>query len=256
MNNRNQPKNLRRDLETIVYDDIDSCPYIKGNASRTPMRYQHRRLSSEEMDRSFSSGDRRVGFMLYHPECPNCSACEPIRVPVGSHKATKSMRRILRKNSDLYVELGIPKCDEQRLNLYNRHKFERNLSANEREMTAVSYEGWLINSCQETKEFRYHLNGELIGISIVDIGAYDMSSVYFYFNPDYSSRCLGTFSALFEMDWMRKREMRYYYLGLYVEQCQHLSYKSRYYPHERLIQGDWKRFETSKTTPEQARQIK
>ena len=65
------------------------------------------------------------------------------------------MRRILRKNKDIKVEIGPAICDPQRIALYNRHKFERNLASSERRMTAASYEGWLINTCVETKEFRY-----------------------------------------------------------------------------------------------------
>ena len=57
-------------------------------------------------------------------------------------------------------------------------------------------------------------------------GEKDISSVYFFFDPDYSKLSLGTFSALYEIDWMRKRGMRYYYLGLFVESCAHLNYKA------------------------------
>ncbi|MGC6507819.1 MAG: arginyltransferase [Myxococcota bacterium] len=252
MNHRNPNNPLFKDRETVVYDDIDDCPYIRGNQMCTPMRYQHRRLTAEEVDQSLALSDRRVGYMLYRPSCPNCNACEAIRIPVRDFQMSKSMRRILRKNKDIKVEIGPAICDEQRIRLYNRHKFERNLASSERRMTVASYEGWLINTCVETKEFRYFLNDELIGVSLVDFGARDVSSVYFYFNPDHSNRSLGTFSALVEMQWMKHREMRYYYLGLYVESCQHLNYKSRYYPHERRVLGEWKRFENASITRTEA----
>ena len=243
MNHRKTTNPLFRDRETVVYDDVDDCPYIRGNQMCTPMRYQHRRLTAEEVDQSLALSDRRVGYMLYRPNCPSCNACEAIRIPVKDFKLSKSMRRIMRRNSDIKVEVGPAICDAHRLELYNRHKFERNLASSERKMTAASYEGWLINTCVETKEFRYFLNDELIGISIVDFGARDISSVYFYFNPDHSDRSLGTFSALVEIQWMQRCEMRYYYLGLYVESCQHLNYKARYYPHERRVLGEWRRFD-------------
>ena len=60
-----------------------------------------------------------------------------------------------------------------------------------------------------------------------------------FFDPDYSYRSMGTFSALYEMNWMRERGLRYYYLGLFVEKCLHLNYKSRFYPNQRLVNGDW-----------------
>lgn len=252
MNNRNPYDPLFSDRETVVYENIESCPYIKGNKMRTPMRYQHRSLTAEEVDNSLALSDRRVGFMLYRPSCPSCVSCEAIRVPVHDFNPSKSMRRILKKNKDIDVELGPVLCDAQRVNMYNRHKFERGLASSQRKMTQSSYEGWLMKSCSETREFRYFLSGVLIGVSIVDIGARDISSVYFYFNPDYSDRSLGTFSALIEMQWMLKHEMRYYYLGLYVQSCSHLNYKSRYYPHERRVLGEWRRFDSASVNREEA----
>ena len=63
---------------------------------------------------------------------------------------------------------------------------------------------------------------KVIGVSILDFGEQDISSVYFYFDPDYDDRSLGTFSTLFEIQWMRVQGLRHYYLGLYVE-CSHLN---------------------------------
>ena len=45
---------------------------------------------------------------------------------------------------------------------------------------------------------------------------------------------------------MKEQGMRYYYLGLYVKDCSHLSYKARYYPHQRLIDGKWVDFTNRK----------
>ena len=67
----------------------------------------------------------------------------------------------------------------------------------------------------------------MIGVSILDFGEQDISSVYFYFDPEYSNRSLGNFSVLFEVEWMKQQHMRYYYLGLYVAECSHLNYKAQ-----------------------------
>ena len=76
-------------------------------------------------------------------------------------------------------------------------------------------------------------------MSIVDVGARDTSSVYHYFDPDMSHRSMGTFSALVELAWSRTRGGRYHYFGLYVSGCPSLSYKDRFKPHERSIDGRW-----------------
>ena len=133
------------------------------------------------------------------------------------------------------------------MDLFNRHKLERGLSKNERAYSKVQYERWFIESCTDTREFRYYLGERLIGVSILDFGEKDISSVYFYFDPALSDRSLGNFSVLFEIEWMKQQQMRFYYLGLYVAECSHLSYKARFYPHHRMIEGAWRAFPTRKT---------
>ena len=232
--------------ERIVYDGIDPCPYIDGQRQRTPLRYQFTDITPEALDNSFDGGDRRVGRMVYRTDCPTCTACEPIRVPTQDFRSSKSQRRILRKNEDVRVLLAPATFSPGKLTLFNRHKLERGLSKKERAYTRSGYERWLIESCVDTREFRYMLGDKLIGVSILDFGARDISSVYFYFDPDYDDRSLGTFSALFEIQWMRSQGKRYYYLGLYVGECSHLNYKSRYYPHHRLIGEQWMQFTSRK----------
>ena len=79
--------------ERIVYEELESCPYIEGESSLMPLRWQLWRLSPSEFDRSLAQGDRRVGKMLYRTGCPNCKACEPIRVPVRTFQMRKSQKR-------------------------------------------------------------------------------------------------------------------------------------------------------------------
>ena len=132
---------------------------------------------------------------------------------------------------------------QEKLNLFNRHKLERGLSTTERAYSKQQYERWFLETCTDTREFRYYLGDRLVGVSILDFGEYDISSVYFYFEPEFSNRSLGNFSVLFEIEWMKQQKMRFYYLGLYVSECSHLNYKSRFYPHHRLIQGSWRVFQ-------------
>lgn len=241
--------------EQIIYNGIDPCPYLEGEKSRTPLRYQFKFLSPMDTDRSFSNGDRRVGRMLYHTECPACIACEPIRVPVQEFAPSKSQRRIIRKNSDLRIEQNRAHFSWEKLDLYNRHKRLRGLSKNESNMDQKGYQRWFIESCLNTQELCYYDKDRLIGVSILDAGEKDISSVYFFFDPDCSDRSLGTFSALYEIQRMKEQKMRYYYLGLFVEECSHLNYKSRYYPHHRRIQGTWLSFADKSISKEDAPEV-
>lgn len=223
----------------MVHDELEPCPYLEGQVARLPLRWQLERLSGEEFDRALDQGDRRVGRMLYRTSCPSCRACEPLRIPVATFVPSRSQRRVLRRNEDLRVELGPATFSEEKLALYNRHKFERGLARREQPMDRRGYEGWFLRSCTRTLEMRYLEGDRLVGLGIVDLGARDASSVYFFFDPDASRRSLGTFSTLCEIDWLARQGGRYHYLGLYVADCRHLAYKAGFHPHERRIDQGW-----------------
>ena len=101
-----------------------------------PLRYQFVDMTHDGLDESLSGGDRRVGRMIYRTDCPTCTACEPIRVPTQTFKASKSQRRILRKNEDVRVLMAPASFSAEKLRLFNRHKLERGLSS-KREPTPV-----------------------------------------------------------------------------------------------------------------------
>ena len=238
--------------EQLVYQEIEACPYLPNRQACMPLRWQMRPPTPDEFDESLCEGDRRVGRMLYRTQCPSCNACEAIRVSVADFHPSKSLRRVWNSNQDVVVKLAPAVFSEDRLSMYNRHKIERGLSKTNRPMSRQSYDNWFLYSCADTREFRYFIDKKLVGISIVDFGRNDISSVYFFFDPDFSNRSLGTFSVLHEINWMRERGMRYYYLGLYVEDCANLNYKGRFYPHQRLINNKWHLFENAKTSREKA----
>lgn len=232
-----------RPREHVLYDEPEPCPYLPGRTARMPLRLQLRPLAPATFDELLAQGDRRVGQMLYRTACGACAACEPIRLPVADFVPTRSQRRALHKNRDVVVEAGPATYSAEKLALYNRHKRERGLSHSDEPMTRASYEGWFLATCVSTVEMRYSVNGRLIGVGILDLGERDASSVYFYFDPDEAPRSLGVFSALMELAWLRSRGGRYLYLGLWVEDCRHLYYKASYAPHERRIDGEWRRFD-------------
>lgn len=229
--------------ERLVHDGLQPCPYRPGQVARMPLRQQLRLLSLEETDERFARSERRVGTCLYRTECPSCRACEGLRVPVREFRPSRSQRRVAKRwEGHSRVDVVPPSWSEEHLRLYNRHKGERGLrGADDGEMTAASYVGWLVQSCSLTVEMRYHYDERLVGIGVVDLGRASASSVYFYFDPDLADLSPGTWSALQEIELCRRTGREFLYLGLWVEDCGHLSYKASFRPHERLRAGSWLR---------------
>lgn len=81
----------------------------------------------------------------------------------------------------------------------------------------------------------YRLDGKLIAVGVIDILPKCVSSVYFFYDPDYSFLSLGTYGSLREMELVRSLskqspELSYYYMGFYIHSCPKMRYKSRYSP--------------------------
>ncbi len=231
--------------EKLVYDGLQSCPYLPGQVARMPLYRQLVPLSLDRADVRFANAERRVGTCLYRTECPTCSACQGLRIPVHDFTPSKSQRRVANRWAEHgRVELGPVTFTEEKLELFNRHKRERGLTDEEGDaMDPLGYIGWLVHSCVLSVEMRYFFDEELVGVGIVDLGRTSASSVYFYFDPDRSDLSPGTYSALEEVGFCRRTGRDHLYLGLYVADCRHLSYKASFHPHERLLDGDWRRFD-------------
>ena len=77
---------------------------------------------------------------------------------------------------------------------------------------------------------QYWLNEKLIAINVIDILPNCVSSVYFFYDPDYSFLNLGTYSSLREIELVRKLNkfnpsIKYYYMGFYIHSCVKMRYK-------------------------------
>nr|XP_048311098.1 arginyl-tRNA--protein transferase 1 isoform X8 [Myodes glareolus] len=77
---------------------------------------------------------------------------------------------------------------------------------------------------------QYWLDGKIIAVGVIDILPYCVSSVYLYYDPDYSFLSLGVYSALREIAFTkqlheRTSQLSYYYMGFYIHSCPKMRYK-------------------------------
>ncbi|XP_003513332.1 arginyl-tRNA--protein transferase 1 isoform X6 [Cricetulus griseus] len=86
---------------------------------------------------------------------------------------------------------------------------------------------------------QYWLDGKIIAVGVIDILPYCVSSVYLYYDPDYSFLSLGVYSALREIAFTRQLhektpQLSYYYMGFYIHSCPKMRYKGQYRPSDLL----------------------
>ncbi|XP_062071017.1 arginyl-tRNA--protein transferase 1 isoform X3 [Lepus europaeus] len=86
---------------------------------------------------------------------------------------------------------------------------------------------------------QYWLDGKIIAVGVIDILPSCVSSVYLYYDPEYSFLSLGVYSALREIAFTRQlhekaSQLSYYYMGFYIHSCPKMKYKGQYRPSDLL----------------------
>ncbi|XP_018569087.1 arginyl-tRNA--protein transferase 1 isoform X2 [Anoplophora glabripennis] len=82
---------------------------------------------------------------------------------------------------------------------------------------------------------QYWIDDKLIAVGVIDILPRCVSSVYFFYDPDYRNLTLGTYGSLREVQLVRSLhekipELSSYYMGFYIHSCQKMRYKGKLVP--------------------------
>ncbi|XP_034241052.1 arginyl-tRNA--protein transferase 1 isoform X2 [Thrips palmi] len=82
---------------------------------------------------------------------------------------------------------------------------------------------------------QYWLDDKLVAVGVLDILPRCVSSVYFYYDPEYSDLTLGTYGSLREVAFVRTLqsnapELKWYYMGFYIHSCPKMRYKASLSP--------------------------
>ncbi len=209
------------------------CPYLPGRFAREEV-FRADALPPELYHDFMDHGFRRSGVLIYRPVCDGCAECYQLRVPAQGFVPSKSQRRVMRKGSDVTVKAGKPRITKEKWKIYSDYlAFQHTSGDND---SFQDLERFLYNSPVHTYELEYRVGDKLAAVSIVDICSRSMSSVYVYYDPDFSPRSLGTYSALREIDLCRRKGIPFYYLGFYVPGCPAMNYKARFAPSEILVE--------------------
>lgn len=224
-------------MEVRLYEvDHGECPYLPDREWVTQGFYASR-IGRALYERLLADGFRRSGDSFYRNNCPGCNACTPIRVDARRIAATKSQRRVIRRNRDLNVTVEQPEFDEESYDLYQRYL--RYQHARETGDDPESFRRFLIDSPVESRMMRYRAQGVLVGVGWVDVLDDGVSSVYFAFDPPAAWRSVGTYSVFEEARLAVELGMRWLYLGFYVPGSRKMGYKASFAPHQLATNGQW-----------------
>jgi arginine-tRNA-protein transferase len=231
-----EAQEIKNDLEQYFVESSIDCPY---GLSYQALYHQalFDTLPDVLMEKYLSSGYRRNGNILYNMHCRECSNCVPIRIIPDDFTPNRNQRRTWQKNNDVEVEIGPLQCSAQNLTVLQKFLADR---YPERQGSAMEYyNGFFINHICNTYEFRYSIDGKLMGVAIADLSHAWLNIVFFYFDPEFSKRSPGTYNILFLIDFCRRQEIKFIYLGYWIDKVRSMRYKAYFKPHYLLQNNTW-----------------
>jgi len=196
-------------------------------------------VTQPELEHLLEHGWRRFGVDYFRPNCGACSSCVPTRVPTFDFAPTKSQRRARKNCASLQIELGVPRFDPERLALYHRwHRYRESLRGwEEADLSERGYRLQFAFPHAAARELTFidPVSERIVGVALSDETERAWSAIYFFYDPDWASRSIGTANVLIQIALARAKVIPYLYLGYRVAGCASLAYKQRFQPQQVLV---------------------
>ena len=235
-----------------------TCSYLPEQDERLLVFMSDTDPTIVEYDFLIGAGFRRSGTQVYRPHCVSCNACESIRLPVNSFAASKSQKRIMKRNQDLTIRISHVDKPEY-YPLYESYINQRHSDGSMYPASLEQYQGFVLSPWNNalfielyatnkhttnkhtTNKHATDVNtkDELIGVAVTDNLASSLSALYTFFKPEELQRSLGTFAILQQIELAKSLNKPFLYLGYQIDTCQKMSYKQNFLPHERFFDDKW-----------------
>jgi len=214
----------------------DKCSYLKDKEQTTHYKVIND-CSAETCQDLIERGFRRFGKMYFRPVCEDCQECQSIKIDVENFSFSKSQKRIMKKSAHFESYIQTPNLSQSHLDLFKKYHLHMK---DKKEWTYSDttpehyYQSFVTGHNEFGYEVLYFDEDKLIGVDLIDILEDGISSIYFYYDPDYSQYSLGKLSLYNQIRYAKRSGKKWIYLGYYVEECPSLSYKSEYKPYVTL----------------------
>lgn len=190
--------------------------------------YYPHALSPARLDRYLAAGWFRGGAMLYRSPviclADGLHTVINVRLNLKDYEFKGSLGRLLRKNDKLFrVEIGTPRLDARREDLYQSHReqFKGFVFETLAEFLQMGHGDNLFH----TRELRVFDGDKLVAVSYYDEGAKGIASILGLYDDDYKRHSLGIYTMLYEVREAITNNKKFYYPGYILDGHEGFDYK-------------------------------
>ena len=220
------------------------CPYLPARLERKLLTDISGPGARRLYDRLSLAGFRRSHGFAYRPACASCQACIPVRVIAEDFQPSKSQKRCQSANAGLSVVEAGARATQEQYRLFARYILSRHGDGDMARMGFQDYRGMIEETVLDSRiaEFRDE-TGRLVAACLSDWLEDGPSAVYSFFDPDLSSRGLGTYMVLWLIEEAKRRRLRHVYLGYWIRDARKMAYKAKFRPSEGFGPDGWQPLE-------------
>jgi len=224
----------------LYLNEAHSCSYLEDKSAQFAYVHPDVALNTTLYEQLIEQGFRRSGNHVYRPYCTNCTQCIATRLAVENFKASRQQRRTFKKNTDLKMTITPPIFKQTHFDLYQHYQRNRHADSEMADTTPEEYIHFLSSDWCNTLFVEFTLANELAGVAIVDLFDNALSAVYTFFDPKFSTRSLGVYAVLWQIEHAKTLGLDWVYLGYWIKECQKMSYKTNYQPIQGFINEEWR----------------
>jgi leucyl-tRNA---protein transferase len=215
------------------------CNYLEGELAQSVFVHPSFPVTTSIYAKLIEQGFRRSGDEIYAPQCPHCSACIPVRLPVEQFKPSRGQKRCLKKNIDTQAIIKPAVFEPAHYEVYLRYQANRHRDGSMANASPDEYLNFLGSNWCDTRFVEFSINNELAGVAVIDQFEQASSAVYTFFEPKFSSYSLGVYAILWQIEQACLQQKEFLYLGFWIKACKKMAYKSDYQPLQLLIDNLW-----------------
>ena len=216
-----------------------SCSYLVGQQAATLFIDPDTSIDNHQYSQLAKLGFRRSGNFVYRPHCANCSACIPTRIPVRSFIPNRTQRRTLKRGQSVEVNCLSLVNKPEHYKLYGKYINQRHADGDMYPTSYTQFKDFLLSDQFDTCLMEFKFEGRLVAVAVTDKLDDGLSAVYTYFDPEQTALSLGVLTILHQIEYARRENLDYLYLGYWIKDCAKMRYKLQYRPIEISIANRW-----------------
>lgn len=220
------------------------CSYFKNRNARSVVAMPISHLSPNEFGNLIAQGFRRSGYYIYRPQCQNCRECVPVRICVDGFKLNRSQKKNLQKFSHLQISTKELVFDPEYFAIYKKYQQHRHSGGAMAQDTPEHYQQFFLETLVDSVLIEFVGDGQIKIVSLIDYTNDGISAVYTFFDIDENSEStknsgLGIYAILWQIEYAKKLNLKYVYLGYWIKACDKMNYKEKFQPLEWFDGSIW-----------------